>query len=585
MKSVKIKFITDLSKAMRDIDRLEKRMDRVNAKGLKAHVKSMMPEGAKTLSVADKKGIGAEVAKTFVPGIVKAGNKLGAAFGSLTGTSGLLRTAFTGLNPAIIAAIAALYGFIHAMKQTFHFGNLVEGAKVQLTQFLGSERAAIRDIKAAREFSLKTAFGPAETFGAAASARQFGIDPFATNKYGLKNGKTAMDIIAGLGSFRNPMTGEKIGLNRAAYAVAGGDTRLLRPFGADVRAAYETAKGAGPLRSAAFVSKFIEELGKLPKVLNMAEAYEKTMEGRWSTIAGYAEEFWMALSGASEETGVTTFWSQIEDILLDIRNSGYELTKYILPYVTEYGTYIGAWIKYIWDYLKEIWHLVGPVLIPVLKIIVQLWRVVAEWVKTAFHISISLLKVFVQLVLLPSKLLNILTGASEKVKAIIDKLAEFVVGLKVTFQLFGIFIDSVVKKIINAIDALINKIKGNKDLVALLKGLGTLGLSNSGDMPNIVVHKTEAEAKAAREREAMEWRNSNWFHKIIKGPVSTMHLTPVQREAIEKSTEKDAAERRKKVSDFFDKLFGPQVNNTNYIYMLPFQRIDHILNGSGREVV
>ena len=58
--------------------------------------------------------------------------------------------------------------------------------------------------------------------------------------------------------------------------------------------------------------------------------------------------------------------------------------------------------------------------------------------------SISLVKVFVQLVLAPFKLLDILTGASEKVKAIIDKLAEFVTGLQVTFQLFGIFIDSIV---------------------------------------------------------------------------------------------------------------------------------------------
>ena len=470
-KDLKFRFISDISKAVRDIDKLEKRLDKLNSKAAKGATGEGAAKGGGFMR-SMMGGASGSSAMTQAVGM----------FGALTNSTSLLVAGFGGLNPAVVAATAAFYGFIHAMKKTFEFGNLVEGSKIQLTQFLGTEKAAIKDITGARKFSLLTPFGPAEVLGATASARQFGIDPFGKNKYGLKGDKTAMDIIGGLASFRNPMTGKSIGMGRAAYAVAGGDTRLLRPFGSDVRAAYETAKGAGPLRSQAFTSKFIEELGKLPKVLNMAEAQSESMLGMWSTIAGFAEEFWMALSGAAEETGVTTFWSQMKDIVRDVRDTGLEIMTYIMPYVTEFGAFLGAVFKFVWDMLKEVWHLLGPVLIPVFKILVQLGRMMMETFKIIFKIFVGLAKILVEIVKAPFRLLEVLTGGALKVEAIINKMMEFVTGMQVTFQLLRIFIDAIVEKIISGIDRLIAKFtefySKNKRVIDALTTMGMSEASN-----------------------------------------------------------------------------------------------------------
>jgi hypothetical protein len=458
---------------------------------------------------------------------------------------------------AIAGAVAAIKMIIHAAKKTFEFGNLVEGSKVQLTQFLGSEKAAIKDISQARKFSLLTPFGPAEVLGATASARQFGIDPFGKNKYGLKGNKTAMDIIGGLASFRNPMTGESIGMGRAAYAVAGGDTRLLRPFGSDVRAAYETAKKSGPLRSEAFTSKFLEELGKLPKVLNMAEAQSNSMLGMWSTIAGFAEEFWMALSGAAEETGVTTFWSQMKDIVRDVRDTGLEIMTYIMPYVTEFGTYLGSIFKFTWDMLKEVWHIIGPVLVPTFKILIQLLRMGWETMKMIFKIVVSLTKILVAMVMAPWKLLNVLTGTAERTQSIIDSMMEFVTGMQVTFQLFGIFIDAIVEKIITSMDRAIAKFE---DLVYRIKKWGGSGGELNKELG--LDKLTPEELKKVEDK------------KIDIKPFKTRPI-----EDWEKGLPNAKVEGASGGS-----LIQRQINNIIYNNTLPFTPVINTANDSGRMV-
>ena len=71
--------------------------------------------------------------------------------------------------------------------------------------------------------------------------------------------------------------------------------------------------------------QMIEELAKVPKIMALANEQADTMATMWSTITGYAEEFWMDLTGAGEETGVVTLWSQLKDILKDIRDGGEKL--------------------------------------------------------------------------------------------------------------------------------------------------------------------------------------------------------------------------------------------------------------------
>lgn len=605
-KDLKFRFISDISKAVRDIDRLEKRLDKLNSKAAKGAT-----------------GEGAVKGGGFIRSMMSGGSGMSAMnqalgmFGALTNSTSLLVAGFGGLNPAVIAATAAIYGFIHAMKKTFEFGNLIEGSKVQLTQFLGSEKAAIKDLTQARKFSLLTPFGPAEVLGATASARQFGIDPFGKNKYGLKGNKTAMDIIGGLASFRNPMTGASIGMGRAAYAVAGGDTRLLRPFGSDVRAAYETAKGAGPLRSQAFTSKFIEELGKLPKVLNMAEAQSDSMLGMWSTIAGFAEEFWMALSGAAEETGVTTFWSQMKDIVKDIRDTGLEFMTYIMPYVTEYGAYLGSLFKFVWDMLKQVWHLLGPVLVPVFKIIIQLARAMMEILKITYKILVGFAKVLVEIIKLPFRLLEVLTGGALKVEQIINKMMEFVTGMQVTFQLLGIFIDAIVEKIVGGIDRLIWKFrefyKEHKKVIDIFVALGTGGISGIGGGADAKIYKTRAEADIARE-EAVKKQKGGFFDNVAgelvfdeesleklnkDGGLSKKIkdfliddfkrrfggiipegdvLTPEE----EKRYQEEKNKKKEEAPDQYGVYINKQINNHTEIKMLPFTPVINPLTDTGR---
>jgi hypothetical protein len=217
-------------------------------------------------------------------------------------------------------------------------------------------------------------------------AQQYGIDMFAKGKYGLGANRSASEIVAGLASFRNAQ-GEAVGLNRAVYAIAGGDTRLLRPFGPQVRAAYEASKKAGALRTSAQINAFLEGLGKIPQVMEMAKMYSETVSGLWSTIVGYGEEFWIRFSGAGEKPEVLTFWSQIRDILKDIRNMGAPVMLYLKAGLVEWGASLGASIKSIWLGIKVILKLLEPVL----KIAWQIFRVFSALVTTVF---VALIKSF-----------------------------------------------------------------------------------------------------------------------------------------------------------------------------------------------
>ena len=51
-----------------------------------------------------------------------------------------------------------------------------------------------------------------------------------------------------------------------------------------------------------------------------------------------------------------------------------------------------------------------------------------------------------------------------------------------------------------------------------------------------------------------------------------------------KYIEEQSKETLEIINSITKKLFSAQINNTNYIYALPFQRIEDIENGSGRVV-
>lgn len=447
-KELKIRFISDIAKAVRDIDRLEKRIDKLNSKAAK---------GTGTPGAAVKGG-------GFIRSMMSGGSGTGALtqavgmFGALTNSTSLLVGAFGGLNPAIIAATTAFYGFIEAMKKTFEFGNLVEGSIIQMEAITGNEKKARGLIDKAIENSLKTQFTPGQAIGATQMAVQYGVDPFAEGKYGMKGKTTAMDVINAMGSFRDS-EGKAMGPQRAIYAITRGDRRLLRPYGRDVQNAYESSKEAGNVGSAAFVDTFMEKLAKIPYLLTLAEKQSNSMVGLWSTISGYAEDFWIYFSGAKEEEGVITFWSQIKDILRDIRDYGDTFSKYIRTFAREAGTVLGATVKFIWEMLKQIGETLAPTIIPAFKMLINVIRTVFEVVKFIFNIIIQIGRVLVAVSMIPYRILDALFGVGDKLKNIIDEMSEFVTGLQVTFMLLEIFIKGVVDTIIQGIDNMIAKLK------------------------------------------------------------------------------------------------------------------------------
>jgi hypothetical protein len=220
-----------------------------------------------------------------------------------------------------------------------------------------------------------------------------------------------------------------------------------------------------------------------------------------------------------------------------------------MPYVTEYGAYLGSIFKFVWDILKEVWHLLGPVLIPTFKIIVQWARILMELAKIIFKIFVGLAKILVEIVKAPFRLLEVLTGGALKVKQIIDKMMEFVTGMQVTFQLLGIYIDAVVDKVVGSIDRLIWKFrefyKEHKKVIDVLVGLGTGGISGVGGKGfKVQTYKTKAEADIAREAAAEKRKKSTFLQRLWGGEFEYNPII-LDEETMKKSEEVNDAQRKK----------------------------------------
>jgi len=481
-RKVSIDFVADIAKAERSIERLQKKIttlqqtQRAESAGtfMTRNLSKLQPGGSwgptGSLNPASAnlkfiENIGKDTAKkmSFFGSMMEKINPKFVRFASSMGvlSPGIARVT-SALGPLGIAAVgltAVFLGLKKLFEATFEMGNLVEGAMLQMQQISGrSEKSTIEGLlKPAMKESLLTQFTPAQMLSATQMAVQYGIDPFKQGGHGLNKDTTAMKLISSMGSFRDSH-GKAMGPERAIYAIARGDRRLLRPYGRDVQNAYEESKSAGKTGSGAFVDTFISKLGKIPYLMNMAEKQARTMAGEWSTISGFTEEFFFALSGAGEETGVVTLWSQVRDILKDVRVGGIQFMSAISPFVTEFGTFIGSILKFIWDSIKLIWSIIGPVLIPAFKIMVQLVRIIFEVGKAIASTFISLAKIIISVVSAPIKLLSSILGVSNGIKRITDGLSEFVTGLQVTFSLLEVFMEGVVQKIVIGIDLMIKKI-------------------------------------------------------------------------------------------------------------------------------
>lgn len=391
---------------------------------------------------------------------------------------------FGKLGLQITLVVAALKAWKFMLENIFKQGNILEQSKITLKAVYGNEKQAVSTLRSMREFSRKTQFSPDEVMGPTTRMAMFGLDPFKKGSHGLSKDKHLMDLFGGMAAMPG-MKNQQLGLDRIVNSVvAGRDIRPIKALGPEAMAAWDVAKGSGKAGSAAFTKTLITELAKVPKYMALANEQMNSMKGMWSTIAGYTEEIFMDISGAGEQTGVITFWSQIKDILMDIRDAGDTFVKYIGPYMVEFGAFIGGAFKYLWDIIKQIALIIAPIIIPAFKIMVQIFRIAWEISRAFMDTLIKIGKIAIAIVTFPLRMIAALFGVSLKLDVVIRKLMDFVAGLQATFVLFKIWMEGVTDAIIATIDKVIakfQKLVGEYPmLMKFLNGIGTLGLSEIG---------------------------------------------------------------------------------------------------------
>lgn|GEM_PF-4527363 len=376
------------------------------------------------------------------------------------------------------AGVAGLFLF----REAFKHGMMVESSKIIMETLTGSMSLASDLITQARKYSVRTLFNPEEVLGATTTAIQRGINPYKRGAYGLRKDQNAMDIFAGLGSMTNPLTGQVLGVNRMTEAILRGDYRLLRPVRGIIDPAYNKAKASGyQVGTPGFNVKFIEELGKIPAIMELAKRQSESIQGLWSTISGLWQEFWMDFTGAQHQEGVVTFWSQIRDIMLDIRANLLPAYEKMQPVIMEFGHAVGSVIKLIYTVGKQLLPALAfggllklaPILLKVgiavfkmipifriLKLVVLsqflkpfmplLLQVAGVLNQIGIFINNTLIRAFQFLAKIADSFLKIFFGSS--IDKSMKKLSEFITGLQIYIQFWGIYIDAVFDKLEKRID-------------------------------------------------------------------------------------------------------------------------------------
>jgi hypothetical protein len=381
---------------------------------------------------------------------------------TLGGSFNTLASSLLKLNPIIVGLTL---GFGKLMERIFHYGNIIAQSKMVLTSVWGSERRAVEAIKGMREFSRRTQHSPEEVVGGTTMLAKYNVDPFAKGAYGLAKDKNVMNLMSGLAAMPG-MGGQPIGLDRAINAtIAGRDVRPLKALGPEVTEAYDKARQAGRSGTDPYIKVMLEELAKIPKIMALANAQADQLSTMWSTITGYAEEFFMDISGAGEEKGVVTLWSQMVDILRVIRDEGEKFVVFMGPFLMDFGAALGSVFKFVFDIVTVLGSVFLTVLAPAFKIVLQLVRVFFETMKFVFTLFIQLANLIISIVALPFKIIDALFGVSSKIEGILSYLEDFVMALQIIFMFLTIYIKGLFTSITETIDAFLKK---NKDSIVKL---------------------------------------------------------------------------------------------------------------------
>ncbi|MFW9871950.1 MAG: hypothetical protein ACFFG0_02535 [Candidatus Thorarchaeota archaeon] len=479
-RSMVIRFLADTARASRSIDALLRKINLINRSSSKNIFGGFTKRGDRSFQ---------DALDRYTSGIRRFGDEG--------------ENAFNKTNKSAKKLLITLGAIGFTMRKAFKVGALVENSLVALEVLQGSAKRARQTMREAMRFSLLTPFKPTEVLAATQAAAQYNIDLYKKGGYGLRKDQNVAQILAGMGSFVD-MSGKKIGMARAAHAVMRGDYRLLRQYRGLVSPAFEEAKAAGKVGTPQFTRKFIEGLGKIPQIMDMAEKQSLTVSGLWSTIAGTFEEFWMRFTGAAEEEGVPTFWANIRDILFEIRKGMLSFVEYIGPGVTEVGAAIGSAFKALFKAIKT----ALTVLMPVFKLIWFFVRVIAIVIDFIFT---SISKVFDFFGKIFNKIGDVINAIFELDDAQKKKgpglLEDAIAFLKAQMDIAGVFVDWALNTIWNRIEQALDAFKR---FIEYFKRTGNLGISLYKTAREDVVRTNNEEFYSGSEgkkrlREAMKY--------------------------------------------------------------------------------
>ena len=385
--------------------------------------------------------------------------KVNQAFMNLMGRTTKLGSAFASIPEPIKAAVVAIGSLGYVFNKLIKMGTFVEARMVQMEVLTGSSKKSRQLTGEAIDYSVKTPFTPSQVFSATSTAVQFGFkDVFKKGAYGLGKDKTLADIAAGLGSVPD-LAGKMMGMDRMMNAIMRGDYRLLRPVRGMVQPAYEKAKATGSkVGTPLFNQTFVKALGKIPAIMNLAEKQSNTVAGLWSTIAGFADVFWISLSGVTQESGIVTFWSQLRDMLKDVRDTGLQIMNFLSPLLVEVGAGIMSPFKFIWDVLKQIARIVTPLFKFLIAIGAQLWKIFLAISKFVKDVLLESLKFVIDLVMIAANGLDRIFGFVAKMDSFISTIVEFVVGIQSVLIASFIIIRGIFRELTTSFDRFWNNV-------------------------------------------------------------------------------------------------------------------------------
>lgn len=400
-KNLVIRFMSDTRQAVRGIEDIKKRLDHLEMRSGKTMDK--MERGFNRTGRSARK-FGDEIRKSGhrlrdFTGFSRDANKtmggMSTMFGGIAYRLIGFKRVLEGLPGSLkaIAAGAAVVGV--SFNRLMHHGLKAESAIITMTTLLNSQEKALELYEHALRFAGRTPFDPAEVGAASGRAVQYGLQqPFEKAFKGIGKAYSAMDIFSALGSFTDSQN-RMIGVSRAMQAIMTGNLKMARAFRGVIGTAWDDTKKVARVGTKLWGQELLKRIAKIPRVLELAEKRADSITGAWSTIKGYAAEFWVMMSGVSRP-GMHTFWKEIQSIVLSIRDGIRVFLDDSRAFFEVVGYAIGSAFGFIFDTLKSIWKVIGPIVRIVWQLATGALAIIVKGVIIIFKILFKIGKAVVE---------------------------------------------------------------------------------------------------------------------------------------------------------------------------------------------